>query len=376
MSSFNNSSFSNLLPTLQESLQESNISEPTEIQDLAIPRILSGQSLVGIAETGTGKTLAYALPVLHLIKKLELDGNKVTRAGHPRALIIAPTRELCEQITKVLKPFTHLTRLRVRGIMGGTAMDVSKKNTTGSFEILVATPGRLAKLVECRHLDLSDIRLLVFDEADQMLDKGFIQDARFIVNSCPKDKQMLLFSATLSPVVENLISTWFSGVEVIKSAKHKKVAPQLKTKNKTISNGKRLPALEELVNKNVKGGTLVFANTREQCDKIALELHKMNISCAVYRGEMDKQERRKNLKDFRDGKIQFLVSTDLASRGLDISHVGRVINYHMPQNLDNYVHRVGRTARAGRSGEVINFITERDEKLLDQISRLNPLTHA
>ncbi len=360
----------NLIPTLLTSLQEMGLKDPTVIQNLAIPRLLEGQSLVGVAETGTGKTLSYVLPILHQLKNLELSGNQVTRAGHPRALILVPTRELGEQVTKVFKPFTHLTRLRVRGIMGGTSMQVSKKNTLGQFEVLVATPGRLVKLIEKRHVDLSDVRILVLDEADQMLDKGFFQDAKFIISCCPKEKQMALFSATISQTVQQLIDSNFSGVEILHGQKSHKLVPQLTTQNWDVIDGKRRPLLEKLIKNKTEGLTLVFANTREQCDKLVQEFTNMKVSCAVYRGEMDKQQRRSNLKAFRDGKIQFLISTDLGSRGLDIQNVGRVVNYHMPQQLDSYVHRVGRTARAGRKGLVVNFITERDQRILSQIERV------
>lgn len=360
----------NLLPTLQASLDEMGLKKPTEIQSRTIPNLLAERSLVGVAETGTGKTLSYVLPILHMLKTLENKGDKIVNAASPRAVVIVPTRELGEQVTKVFKPFTHTTRLRVRSVLGGTTMEVAKKNIRGTFEILVATPGRLVKMLAHDQLNFSDVHILVFDEADQMLDQGFLQDALFIAEACPARRQMALFSATVSNQVQKLMNELFDDAEVIRSQRSHKVVPQLTTKNWEVVNGKRLPLLDDVVSKNVEGGTLVFTNTREQCDKLAVEFTKKNIPCAIYRGEMDKKERRANLKSFREGKIQYLISTDLGSRGLDIDHVGRVINYHMPQNLDNYIHRVGRTARAGRAGLVINFITERDEYMMDKIEDL------
>jgi len=356
-----------LLPSLQATLTEKAIVTPTEIQERVLPALLEGRSVVGVAETGSGKTLAYALPVLHQLKSLENAGKPVSLDSQPRAAVIVPTRELGEQISRVFKLFTHATRLRVRTVLGGTTLDVAKRNITGPFEILVATPGRLVMLLDRSLVNLGDMRILVFDEADQMLDSGFLPDASRIVQACPPQRQMALFSATMSPAVQQLIQKLFTGAEVIQSEGHHKVVPSLTTINRTVLDGKRLPLLETLLAKPVKGGTLIFTNTREQCDQLADELKARNHACAIYRGEMDKLERRSNLKAFREGQIDLLIATDLASRGLDVEHVGRVINYHLPKEMENYLHRAGRTARAGRPGVVINFVTERDEPLISQL---------
>ncbi len=361
-----------LLDSLQRTLLEAKFSKPTEIQQKAIPALLNGTSIVGVAETGSGKTLAYALPVLHLIKSQELDGNKVLQDASPRALIVVPTRELGEQVSKVLKLFTHTTRLRVRTVLGGTSMEVAKENIKGQFEILVATPGRLVQMIERRQIHLIEVKLLIFDEADQMLDAGFLADAKEIVNACDHEAQIALFSATISPEVQVLMTGLVPDAEVFRTQGSSKIVPNLKTENKKVIDGKRFPLLGSLLKSKSEGGTIIFTNTREQCDKLALELAKNEIKCAVYRGEMDKTERRANLKMFREGKVELLISTDLASRGMDIEHVGRVINYHMPQHLENYLHRVGRTARAGRSGLVINFVTERDQEIVAKLAGLRP----
>lgn len=352
-----------LLPSLQETLLKKGLVKPTEIQDLTLPELLNGHSVVGVAETGSGKTLAYVLPILHFLKTLENEGQPVNIDKQPRAIVIVPTRELGEQVSKVFKTFTHTTRLRVRSVLGGTTMEVAKRNIVGSFEVLVATPGRTLKFLE-RGLTLNDVRIIVFDEADQMLDQGFLPTANRIVDACSSNPQMLLFSATISPFVQKLISNLFSNVQVIRSEGSHRIVPTLTTKNVLVINGKRFPLLENLLTKGVKGGTLIFTNTREQCDKLAEKLIAKDLKCAIYRGEMDKVERRSNLKQFRDGQIEILISTNLASRGLDMENVGRVINYHLPKEMENYIHRVGRTARAGRPGLVINFVTERDKKLV------------
>lgn len=360
-----------LLASLQETLIEKSLFTPTEIQNLSIPKILAGKSVVGVSETGSGKTLAYALPILHLIKTLEVETGAVTDEGRPRAIVVVPTRELGEQVSRVFKPFTHTTRLRVRVLLGGTDLDVAKRNVKGPHEILVATPGRLTQLMARGLVKLDDVRILVFDEADQMLDQGFIDDAKKIAAACPMERQMALFSATISAKVQDLISEFFADAEVLKSQGSNKGVSTLQTVNKVLLDGKRFPVLQKLLEKNIEGGTIIFTNTREQCDALATELAEIKKACVIYRGEMDKVERRSNLRAFRDGKVSVLISTDLASRGLDVDHIGRVINYHLPKEMDNYVHRVGRTARAGRSGTVINFVTERDLPLMERVEKMN-----
>ncbi|MBL7670185.1 MAG: DEAD/DEAH box helicase [Bdellovibrionaceae bacterium] len=392
-----------LLPTLYSTLVEKGFVTPTEIQQRALPALLAGKSVVGVSETGSGKTLAFGLPLLHMLKVLENDGNAISVDSQPRAAIIVPTRELGEQVSRVLKPFTHTTRLRVRTLLGGTTTDVAKRNVKGPFEILVATPGRLVKFVDRGLLSLSDVRILVFDEADQMLDQGFLSDATRIAHECAPHCQLGLFSATVSTSIQNLMSQLFSKAEVIRSAGSHRIVSTLTTLNRKVVDGQRFPVLEKILADPSPGGTLIFANTRDQCDKLtgllrdqcdkltgllrdqcdkltgllrdqcdklAGLLRDHGHKCLLYRGEMDKVERRANLKSFRDGKIDLLVSTDLASRGLDVDHVDRVINYHLPRELENYLHRVGRTARAGRSGLVVNLVTERDAELIGRLEKI------
>ena len=356
-----------LLPTLQETLVEKELTSPTEIQVRTVPALLAGRYVVGVAETGSGKTLAYVLPILHRLKTLELQGHPVTVYGEPRALVVVPTRELGEQVAKAFKPFTHTTRLRVRALLGGTTMEQAKRGLQGPFEVLVATPGRLIKMMDAGLVTLGDVRTLVLDEADQMLDHGFLPDVRRLVKACPTDRQLAMFSATVPAAVEKLIADLFAGAEVIRSQGSHRVVPTLTTTQQLVVGGKRFPLLERLLGKKVEGGTILFTNTREQCDKLAGELEEAGWPCVIYRGEMDKVERRRNLKAFRDGEVPLLISTDLASRGLDVEHVGRVINYHLPQQMENYLHRVGRTARAGRPGLVVNFVTERDAPLINKL---------
>jgi ATP-dependent RNA helicase RhlE len=360
------------IESITKTLKEKRLFKPTEVQSFTIPLLMSTQSVVGVSETGSGKTLAYALPLMNMLKVLELEGDRVNEENRPRAVVMVPTRELGEQVSKVFKTFTHETRLRVRPALGGMTLEQARRNTSGPFEILLATPGRLVQMLEKRLIDLSDVRLLVFDEADQMMDQGFLPDSNFVVKSCPKDVQLALFSATVSTAVQELMNNLFTHAEVIRSKGSGKVVSSLVTKNMIVDDGKRWPLFEKILNQRTEGGTIVFTNTREQCDKVAKELADKGYMCAVYRGEMDKNERRQNLKKFKDGKIDLLVSTDLAGRGLDIDNVGRVINYHLPKEMENYLHRAGRTARAGRKGLVINLVTERDQRLIARLQGNKP----
>jgi superfamily II DNA/RNA helicase len=360
-----------LLPSLQATLAEQGFARPTEIQARVVPELLAGRSVVGVAETGSGKTLTYVLPILDRVKRLETDGAAVEVEGQPRAAVVVPSRELGEQVAKVFKTFTHGTRVRVRAALG--AAEVARRNVKGAFEVLVATPGRLLQLVESGAVRMGDIRTLVLDEADQMLDLGFLPDVTAIVRSAPRERQLALFSATMQPPVEALVKDLFRQPPlVVRTKGSHRVVPTLTTINQEVVRGRRFELLERLLAEDPEGGTLVFANTREQVDKLANELTEAGHAFALYRGEMDKVERKENLRRFREGEVKLLIATDLGSRGLDLEAVGRVVNYHLPSQVETYLHRVGRTARAGRPGLVVNFVTDRDRKLVARLDRLAP----
>lgn len=354
-----------LLSSLLTSLAEQGLTSPTPIQAQTIDRLLKGESVVGVAETGSGKTLAYVLPLLHQLKVLENEGNPVSKPKRPRGLVLVPGRELGEQVSKVFKSLTHGTRLRVRVALGGTPKQIAAQNVSGPFEVLVATPGRLLQLLDAHELHLEDLRTLVFDEADQLLDKGFLPMATRVVNEATRKLQIVMFSATLPQKLEaDVAALCATEPMLIRTAGSAHLVSTLKTINRPVIKGMRYEVLEELLQEDATTPTILFVNTHEQVDKIAEWLDANGYDHVIYRGEMGRQERRANLAAFRDGVIALLVATDLGGRGLDIDRVGRIINVHLPNDIDNYLHRVGRTARAGREGLVVNLVTQRDHPLL------------
>ena len=360
----------NLLPSLLESLTEQHLTNPTEIQTRTVPSLVAGDSVVGVAETGSGKTLAYALPMLHRLKELENEGDPVTKSAHPRGLVLVPSRELGEQVSKVFKSLTHKTRLRVRVALGGAPKRVARKAVSGNFEVLVATPGRLTQLLDTEDVNLTDVRSITFDEADQMVDPGFLPVALRIVRACEHGVQVAMFSATLPKGLEAVVAELFDSPPLrVQTRGSQKLVATLTTQNLEVIDGRRWDLLEPLLAERPQVGTLLFVNTRDQCDRVASWLDEASITHATFRGEMDRIERRNNLRAFRKGEVAVLLATDLGGRGLDIDRVQRVVNVHLPNDIDNYLHRAGRTARAGRKGLVVNLVTARDKDLMDRIRR-------
>jgi len=359
-----------LLPALLESLNTFGFTHQTDIQAQTIQALIDDKSLVGVSETGSGKTLAYVLPMLHKLKTLELNGSPVSKNGHPRGLVLVPGRELGVQVSKVFKSLTHTTRVRVRVALGGSKKKVSRRNVAGAFEVLVATPGRLKQLVASGEVSLDDVRTLVFDEADQMLDPSFLPVAKALLRACPKDVQLVLFSATLSEDMEGVVHGLFRTPPLlIRTRGSQRVVSTLRTVHKQISSHHRYETLVETIAPEPEISTMVFVNTRDQMEKLGKYLKGENIAFTSYRGQMEHQERKANLAQFRKGEVFLLLTTDLGGRGLDIERVERVINVHLPQTMDNYLHRVGRTARAGRSGVVVNLVTQRDRPLIDKLDK-------
>lgn len=365
------STFKDLLPSLQATLAEQGIKTPTPIQAQTLPALLDGRSVIGVSQTGSGKTLAFVLPMLHQLKTLENNGSSVTAPGTPRGLVVVPARELGEQVSRVFKGLTHATRLRVRTTLGGSKKQIARQSVAGKFEVLVATPGRLVQLLDSKELSLKDVRTVVFDEADQLLDSGFLPVAKRILGDCPHATQRALFTATLPEKLERTMASLFRKPPVdVRTHGSQQTVATLHTDNRPITDGKRLPVLKQVLSEKKGTPTILFCNTRGQCDKVAEWLSDQGRSYVSYRGEMDRNERRRNLARFRNAEVEMLLTTDLGGRGLDIETVARVVNVHLPEDVDNYLHRAGRTARAGREGTVVNLVTDRDQALMDKVARL------
>ncbi|MFK7739828.1 MAG: DEAD/DEAH box helicase [Planctomycetota bacterium] len=359
-----------LLPSLKASLAEQDLSTPTDIQARAIPELLKQRSLVGVAETGSGKTLAYVLPMLHIVKELECAEEPIDEPSQPRGVVLVPGRELGEQVGRVFKGLTHGTRVRVRYAIGGTEKQVARQNIGSQFEVLVATPGRLEKLLKQRRVSLRDVRMLVLDEADQLLDRGFLPIASKVARYCPEKTQLAMFSATMPETLRAVIKDLYGEKPLqLETRGSQRTVPTLRTDNRYVEHGRRNDVLRKVLGERSETGTVLFANTRAQCGTVAEWLDEDGISYVRYMGEMDRAERRRNLARFREGEVSVLLTTDLGGRGLDIERIDRVVNVHLPKDVDNYLHRVGRTARAGRKGVVVNLVTERDNPLLAKLKR-------
>jgi len=360
-----------LLPSLLGTLAEQGLTRPTPVQAETIPPQLAGRGVVGVSETGSGKTLAYVLPMLHQLKTLEAGGDAVGAASRPRGLVLVPGRELGEQVCKVFKSLTHDTRLRVRSVVGGTKKQIARQNVGGMFEVLVATPGRLLQFLDAGQLQLDDVRALVLDEADSLLGVDFLPILRRVLKECPLGVRLALFAATLPAALEATVGDLFTEPPVrVQTPGSRQGVETLKTVNRNVTADQRFQALAEVLAEGPQVGTLLFANTREQCERLAAWLTEQGLAHGTYRGQMDSLERRQNLAAFRKGELSLLVATDLGGRGPDIEGLERVINVFLPSDLDSYLHRVGRTARAGRSGTVVNLVTQRDLPLLSRIKQL------
>ncbi len=359
-----------LRPSLLTTLAEQGLRVPTEIQARTVPALLDGGGVIGVSETGSGKTLAYVLPMLHRLKALEDDGSPVEEPGRPRGLVLVPGRELGEQVGKVFKGLTHGTRLRVRTVLGGTKKQIARQNVNGPLEVLVATPGRLVQLLDGGSVRLDDVRSIVLDEADQLLDPGFRPTIKRIVGDCPRAAQLALFSATLPQALDPVVKDLFHAPPLRAQTRGShRVVPTLRVDRRTVLHGRRFDVLADVLDEHPGMGTLMFANTRQQCDDVSRWLWEADIPHVLCMGQMDRGERRANLARFRAGEVDVLLATDLGGRGLDIDRVERVVNVHLPQDVDNYLHRVGRTARAGRDGVVVDLVTQRDEPLLAKLRR-------
>ncbi|API50615.1 RNA helicase [Rhizobium leguminosarum] len=343
------------------------IETPTPIQEHAIPLLLEGRDLIGLAQTGTGKTAAFGLP---LIEKLLADERRPDNRT-TRTLILAPTRELVNQIAESLKKFIRKSSLRINVVVGGVSINKQQLQLEKGTDILVATPGRLLDLINRRAITLTAVRYLVLDEADQMLDLGFVHDLRKIAKMVPKKRQTMLFSATMPKAIADLAGEYLVDPVKVEVTPPGKAADKVEQYVHFVA-GKndKTELLRKSLTENPDGRAMVFLRTKHGAEKLMKHLENIGYSVASIHGNKSQGQRERALKAFRDGSIKTLIATDVAARGIDIPAVSHVYNYDLPEVPDAYVHRIGRTARAGRDGIAIAFCAPDEAKLLRDIERL------
>jgi len=353
-----------LCPELQTAIRELGFTEPTPIQSRAIPMALEGRDLLAAAQTGTGKTAAFALP---LLERLRSSGDGSRR---PRALVLVPTRELAAQVSDTFRVLARHLPLRGALIVGGVSPKPQLRALAEGVDVIVATPGRVLDHLQTRALDLSGIQALVLDEADRMLDMGFIQTMRRIVAALPKQRQTLMFSATLPEEIRSLARSWQRNPAVIDVAPRNTPSELVDHRVYHVEASAKHPLLRRLL---VDGGvrqSLVFTRTKHGANRLAERLGKDGLSVAAIHGNKSQGARTKALDDFKRGRIQVLVATDIAARGLDISELPHVVNFELPHVPEDYIHRIGRTGRAGSSGEAISLVSRDERDRLGAIERL------
>ncbi len=350
-----------------DTLSQNNFSTPTPIQAQAIPLVLQGRDLVGLAQTGTGKTAAFGLPIIEmLLKDAKRPDNRTVRT-----LILAPTRELVNQIADNLKLFVRKTALRINVVVGGASINKQQLQLERGTDILVATPGRLLDLISRRALSLGQVSYLVLDEADQMLDLGFIHDLRKISKMVPAKRQTMLFSATMPKAIADLAADYLTNPVKVEVSPPGKAADKVEQYVHFVSGqNHKTEILKETISANPDGRAMVFLRTKHGAEKLMKHLEHVGFAAASIHGNKSQGQRERALKGFRDGEIRVLVATDVAARGIDIPGVSHVYNYDLPEVPDAYVHRIGRTARAGRDGIAIAFCAPDEIRLLRDIERL------
>jgi ATP-dependent RNA helicase RhlE len=353
-----------LLDELLRAVADKGYSEPTPIQTQAIPMILAGKDLLAGAQTGTGKTAGFTLPLLHNLMK-----KKRTKPV-PRALILTPTRELAAQVEESVKSYGKYLPLKSTVVYGGMSINSQMAKLRNGVDIVVATPGRLLDLVNQRAVNLSQIEILVLDEGDRMLDMGFIHDIRKIISLLPKQRQNLLFSATYSSEIKKLADGLLHSPMVIQVARDNAIPEGVSEEVYPVDSKRKCELLSHLIRTLEVRQVLVFTRTKHGANRLSDQLETNNISATAIHGNKTQSARSKALADFKRGSFQVLVATDVAARGLDIDQLPLVVNFDLPHVPEDYVHRIGRTGRAGNEGKAVSLVCIDEHKLLRDIERL------
>lgn len=346
-------------------IEEVGYRKPTEIQEKIIPFILQERDVIGIAQTGTGKTASFALPILQKIIK---NQQATKRKKRILALIITPTRELAEQIQQAIKVYAKYTNVRSMAIYGGTAMDPQIDQLKKGVEVLIATPGRLLDLYKREKLYLDNVETLVLDEADLMLDMGFIDDVKKIVKITPKDKQLLLFSATMPDKIIALSKEILTNPETIEISQ--KTPKKIEQKRYYVSKRKKMELLLHLLRNEIKGSILIFRRTKFGVNKLEETLKKNGYKVTSLHGDKSQTARQTALNSFKNNEVNILIATDVASRGIDINGLDVVVNYDQPNIPETYVHRIGRTGRAGKTGKAFSLCSPDEVAYIKRIQKL------
>ena len=349
-----------LADPLLEGVKAMGYTDPTPIQLRAIPLILSGKDVIGSAQTGTGKTAAFALPILSKLGQ---------HTPQPRVLILEPTRELAAQVETAIRDFARFTDLRVAVMFGGVGYGRQMDALKEGVDILVATPGRLLDHMGRGTCRLDNIQYLVLDEADRMLDMGFLPAVKRIVEKCPRNRQTMLFSATIPPQIDSLIRWALQNPETIEIGARRSPAETVKHVIYPVAESQKTDLLRALLDEVHYDSVIVFCRTKHRADRIAHLLKRNNHAVAVLHSNRTQREREQALKGFRDGRFEVLVATDIAARGLDIADVSHVINFDVPHHAEDYVHRIGRTGRAAATGDAFTLMVAEDSQHVASIER-------
>ena len=358
-----------LAPSLARAVAEMGYESMTPIQAQAIPVVLQGRDVMGAAQTGTGKTAAFSLPLLQRLLKHE--NASTSPARHPvRALVLLPTRELADQVAEQIKLYAKYTQMRSTVVFGGMDMKPQTLELKKGVEILVATPGRLLDHIEAKNCVLNQVEYVVLDEADRMLDIGFLPDLQRILSYLPKQRTTLLFSATFSPEIKRLASSYLQDPVTIEVARSNATAATVEQNFYRVEDDDKRAVLRQLLRERGVKQAFVFVNSKLGCARLARSLERDGLNTTALHGDKSQDERLKALDAFKQGQVDLLVCTDVAARGLDIKDVPAVFNFDLPFNAEDYVHRIGRTGRAGASGLAMSFVTGRDARLLADIEKL------
>ena len=355
-----------LHPLLEQAVVACGFSEMTPVQELSMPKARRGKDLLVHAQTGTGKTAAFGLPILQQM----LDAPKETVSSSPRALILTPTRELAEQLAGAISSYAQFTELTVTALYGGVKLGGQTNKLKKGTDILIATPGRLLEHMALNNVTLANAEFVVLDEADRMLDMGFITDVSQIMQHTAKKRQTLLYSATSSPAVNELCHKILSNHVEIRVSKANATADTVNHVMYPVEESRKIDLFKALLKEQNWFQVLVFTSTKEQADKLMAALKQSKIDAAVCHGDKSQGSRRRALADFKSAKLQVLISTEVAARGLDIQGLDFVVNYNLPYLPEDYVHRIGRTGRAGNSGNAISFVSREEERTVSRIEAL------